>query len=517
MGMTNKMRAILISAVLLLSPCLAAAGDEERYDAVDRHALSVPASAAESVDALSSYLTKPFDSDEEKVRAIFRWITENISYDVEGYFSGHTTSDCGKVLESRSSVCGGYSSLFETLCKKAGLQVVTIGGYCKGFSYHAGDKVTDERNHAWNAVKIRGEWKFVDCTWGAGKVDEEHNYLKEFEPYFFLTKPEEFIYRHFPVEKQWQLLSKPLSRQEFEDLPLVSPVYFQCGLKLIGMQSTVLDIRGEYIVELSAPADVLVTATLELNGKVAEDAVFIQHSEYIIQVRIMPPEEGEYYLHIFASRVKDAVKIPLAISYKVTAHIDGKKNNLYPQVFKTFVETNTQLEGPLTKELSAGSMQFFSLISPGAEKVAVVYEDEWDFLKKSGNRFEGMVEIGAGKISVYAQYPGKREYQALLEYTGTGSYRRAPRPLKYEQFTNSGAELLSPLKKELTAGTAQVFRVKLPGAKKAAVILDDEWKYLQKNGNYFEGTIDIGKGKIVVVGAYTSTTKFEGLLEFEGK
>ena len=27
--------------------------------------------------------------------------------------------------------------------------------------------------------KIKGKWKLVDCTWGAGKVNEEHKNLKK--------------------------------------------------------------------------------------------------------------------------------------------------------------------------------------------------------------------------------------------------------------------------------------------------------------------------------------------------
>jgi len=92
------------------------ADDESRYAAVDQHALNAPASVTKSIAALSSYLTKPFSTDEEKARTIFRWIADNISYDVEGYFSGSkSSSESGDVLQSRSSVCAGYSSLFETL------------------------------------------------------------------------------------------------------------------------------------------------------------------------------------------------------------------------------------------------------------------------------------------------------------------------------------------------------------------------------------------------------------------
>lgn len=513
------MRAIIISMFLLYSLNLAiAADDEARYAEINRHALNAPPSATKSIDALSSYLTKPFTTDEEKARAIFRWIADNISYDVEDFFSGRTPkSGSGDVLKSRSSVCAGYSSLFEALGKRAGLEVATINGYAKGFGYRAGDNVTGESNHAWNAVKINGEWKLIDCTWGAGRVDEGHQYRKEFEPYYFFTRPEEFIYRHLPTDKRWQLLPTPVSLEAFQDLPFVYPVFFQCGLNMASVKSSVLDVSGEYIMEFFAPPEVQCMANLEQDGKEIKSAVFLQRSESTFHLRIMPPNAGEYFLNIFAKKKMEPGLYPLAVSYKITARTNSTKSGSYPFTFEVFLETEAQLKSPLCKELPSGSTQTFSLISPGAEKVAVVCGDEWDFLKKDGNRFEGKVEISAGKVAVLAQYPGKNEFQELLEYNGTGNFKRAPAPVKYEKFMDSDAEVLAPLRKYLPVGIVQVFRLKLPGAIKAAVVARDKWQFLEKNGDYFEGKIEIVKGKIMVCGAYTNTTHFEGLLEYEGQ
>ena len=147
----------------------------------------------------------------------------------------------------------------------------------------------------------------------------------------------------------------------------------------------------------------------------------------------------------------------------------------------------------------------------------MVCGEDWNFLKKTGTQFDGTIEIGAGKVSVFAQYPGEGNFQQLLEYVGTGSVMRAPAPVKFQQYMNTGAELVRPLKKILPAGREQFFRIKMPGAQKAAVLQGEHWQFLEKNGEYFEGTIKISAGKNVVVGAYTSAARFEGLLEYEGK
>jgi hypothetical protein len=176
-----------------------------------------------------------------------------------------------------------------------------------------------------------------------------------------------------------------------------------------------------------------------------------------------------------------------------------------------------QLHSPLTKELASGSSQVFSITIPGAERVSVVCGEEWDFLKNTGTQFEGTIEIGAGKVSVYAQYPYEHNYQQLLEYVGTGTFNREPTPVKSQQYIETGAELVEPLKKILPAGSEQLFRIKLPGANRAAVVQGEHWEFLERNSGYFEGTVEILNGKIMVMGAYYGMTQFEGLLEYEGK
>ena len=282
---------------------------------------------------------------------------------------------------------------------------------------------------------------------GAGKVDETHSYKKEFEPYFFLTKPEEFIYRHFPTDKRWQLIGKPLSRQEFQNLPFVSPAFFQCELVLPADQQVLLEVQNEITLEVSTPADVYCNAALEQNGKTLDAALLIQRSGSVIQIRVMPPCSGNYYLNIFAKRGSSEGLLPHAVGFKIAASSTMQKSASFPLTFGTFIENNVQLQTPNIRELPSGTMQVFSMIAPGAEKVAVVCGEEWDFLKKTGNQFEGTVEIDIGKVAVFAQYPGMKDFQELIEYTGTGNTKRTPSPVKFERYINSDAELICPLKK----------------------------------------------------------------------
>ena len=64
------------------------------------------------------YLIKGARTELEKFRVIFRWITNNIKYDVgflDGRGKGGTEPE--DVLRNGFSVCAGYSKLYEYLCR----------------------------------------------------------------------------------------------------------------------------------------------------------------------------------------------------------------------------------------------------------------------------------------------------------------------------------------------------------------------------------------------------------------
>ena len=88
--------------------------------------------------------------------------------------------------------------------------------------------------HAWNAVYLRGGWRLVDCTWGAGQVNPDtKEYEKLANEFYFLTDPDELIYTHLPYDEaesnyeKWQLLKNPVSLETFNQMPLLTR-YVQC-------------------------------------------------------------------------------------------------------------------------------------------------------------------------------------------------------------------------------------------------------------------------------------------------
>ncbi len=203
-----------------------------KFSELDEYARNAPESEESSLTSLAAWLSKPASNDLEKARMIFSWIATHVSYDDNGFNIGNysDTSPDG-VLRNRVSVCQGYSDLFTALGKLAGLEIVTITGYSKGITYRPG-KVFGDTDHAWNAVKIEGQWKLFDVTWGAGYgkgVNGKLVSVMQFDEYWFNTQPEEFIFSHLPLEDKWQFNEPIISKYQYERLPYVPGVFFKMG------------------------------------------------------------------------------------------------------------------------------------------------------------------------------------------------------------------------------------------------------------------------------------------------
>jgi hypothetical protein len=144
--------------------------------------------------------------DIQKIKNIHDWIVDNVSYDNEAYESGDfsaTRYDACGVIQTGKTVCSGYARLFQAMCEEAGIECRTVSGHAKGAGYIQGEPY--ECVHAWNVVKVRGQWQLIDVTWD----DCLSSYT------YFMANPEAFIHDHFPEEPYWQLLEEPIGYEQY--------------------------------------------------------------------------------------------------------------------------------------------------------------------------------------------------------------------------------------------------------------------------------------------------------------
>jgi len=223
-----------------------------RWAEADARALSAPPALAHEPRALAAYLSRGAASDTERARSIFRWIAENIAYDY-GQIGETAPISGAEVLVSGRSICDGYASAFELLGTLAGLQVVTIHGWAKGYDWVPGTHF-DRPNHAWNAVWIDGAWRLIDSTWGAGYV-RDRQFVKELDDYFFMPAPEALAFTHLAEDPRWALVPRPLDLRSFEAQPVARASFFRAGFSAADAEAALRTSAAHALVDVFLTPD----------------------------------------------------------------------------------------------------------------------------------------------------------------------------------------------------------------------------------------------------------------------
>lgn len=71
---------------------------------------------------------------------------DNISLEEKEHYN-----ELAAVVYGTGTVCAGYSNLFKLLCERYGIQTENLR--------------SKDRNHAWSANLIDGQWLYTDATW----------------------------------------------------------------------------------------------------------------------------------------------------------------------------------------------------------------------------------------------------------------------------------------------------------------------------------------------------------------
>ncbi len=96
-------------------------------------------------DFKSQYITSGM-SDFEKEIMIIKWLVQNCTYEKADNWENSTAYSC--IVNGRAQ-CSGYADAFLQTAKACGLEA----------------RYVYNRTHAWNLVKIEGDWYHVDVTW----------------------------------------------------------------------------------------------------------------------------------------------------------------------------------------------------------------------------------------------------------------------------------------------------------------------------------------------------------------
>ena len=206
------------------------------FEEIDEYVRDCPKEIKFHPDQLVSYLEDVAETDLEKARALYVWLAENISYDAKSINKNKYGDNTAEgVLKSKKAVCAGYANLFELLGKQMGLNILTLGGYSK----NTDDEqewyfVDEEADHAWNVIRIDGEWKVFDATWAAGIAYDDKKgrmvFKKQYTDNWFNLSPYEAIFTHYPEDTSLMFTKSKITLEEYEKFPNVSIIAFTSGL-----------------------------------------------------------------------------------------------------------------------------------------------------------------------------------------------------------------------------------------------------------------------------------------------
>lgn len=122
-------------------------------------------------------------SDYDKAKYVFDFLASNVAYSTGAPDNQNIIS----VFVNGETVCQGYATATQYLLEKLDIPAAVVTGTANG------------QSHAWNLVKLDGEYYYIDTTWGNATYSGENIGLDSFVNYnYFAVTTEELQKTHQP-------------------------------------------------------------------------------------------------------------------------------------------------------------------------------------------------------------------------------------------------------------------------------------------------------------------------------
>lgn len=117
---------------------------------------------------LAKELTKDAKTDEEKIQIVYNYLTYNMTYDFSKIYRVSATykPNLETLFSEKTGICYDYSAIFAGMLRSLDIPTKMVKGY---------NKADLNTYHAWNQVLVNGEWKTVDTTNDAYRVQKGIN------------------------------------------------------------------------------------------------------------------------------------------------------------------------------------------------------------------------------------------------------------------------------------------------------------------------------------------------------
>ena len=230
---------------------------------------------------------------------------------------------------------------------------MVINGFAKGVDYHPGKAFKNQaHNHSWNAVLVDGSWALIDAHWATRYLSSEknqpENLVYEYDDFYFLMEPQQAIYSHFPEDNKWQLLPRPITLDQFEDLPLAKSQFFKCFMDFLENNHGVVKTKsGKLQMALAFWKPISFTFKLVFADNFEEEFKGNDLKSYVLQETVgnkinfflRLPKKSDYYLTIYAQHIPKKLTVETtfraACEYKIVADKAADDAHPYPRCSDT--------------------------------------------------------------------------------------------------------------------------------------------------------------------------------------
>jgi hypothetical protein len=275
------------------------------------------------ISLAQAYICRPYKSDVQRLRAIFTWVSEKISWEepVDGL-----EVDMKRLLQAKRGTPEEIALLVHEMCAAVGLHTEIIRGFLKSPGDVLDLDSLSRPNHWWNSVLVDGEWRFMDCALANPTNPMRSKFVSNnssiAESWYFLTRPLDLCYTHVPQYPEEQHICPPISPDVLLALPTVCPPFFKLNAQIPDYDTSLLRIEGLEVMQLRmvVPADVECAAEVEApsfardadgdvfeSGDIVRKRALVQPDWFRGQKRItikavLPGDEGQGVLKIYAGK-----------------------------------------------------------------------------------------------------------------------------------------------------------------------------------------------------------------------
>ncbi|CAM1345621.1 transglutaminase domain-containing protein [Tenacibaculum amylolyticum] len=262
-----------------------------------------------SSQELLQAIKRDFKSDFIRVKALYTWITLNITYEYASSFTIQAPEQIvyfneedlarrikmnndklvEKTIKTKRGVCKHMALTLQKLCDLLGLENELIKGYVRNAPEDIG--ITPKyKNHVWNAVKIYNRWVLIDATYG---IDYDKKKYRQACSYTYFDTPiDKLSLTHYPSDPKWIQFLEQIPMKRFSEYPMFWNTFLSTEAELISPKIGKLISHKNIIFLTFKDLDDTTKITYKFEGDTYAKKPKIRHVDTFTNIAINSTKKG---------------------------------------------------------------------------------------------------------------------------------------------------------------------------------------------------------------------------------